>query len=109
MESNLKGESNGFTRRGMIRNVAGALAVNAALPPARAAESEGSMKITEVKTFVVGNPWKNWVFVKVDTDAGLVGWGEATAGLETKPPEAQVHELERFVIGEDPIHPERLW
>jgi galactonate dehydratase len=67
------------------------------------------MKITEVKTFVVGNPWKNWVFVKVDTDAGLVGWGEATAGLETKPPEAQVHELERFVIGEDPIHPERLW
>jgi galactonate dehydratase len=109
MESNLKGESNGFTRRGMMRNVAGALAVNGGLPLARAAETEGRMKITEVKTFVVGNPWKNWVFVKVDTDAGLVGWGEATAGLETKPPEAQVHELERFVIGEDPIHPERLW
>lgn len=109
MESNFKGESNGFTRRGMLRNVAGALAVNAALPFARAAENEGNMKITGVKTFVVGNPWKNWVFVKVDTDAGLVGWGEATGGLETKPPEAQVHELERFVIGEDPIHPERLW
>src|ERR1039458_4200437 len=99
MESNLKGESNGFTRRGMMRNVAGALAVNAALPPARAAESEGNMKITGVKTFVVGNPWKNWVFVKVDTDAGLVGWGEATAGLGTKPPEAQGSELERLVIG----------
>src|ERR1039458_9465128 len=102
MESNLKGESNGFTRRGMMRNVAGALAVNGVLPLARAAENEGSMKITAVNTFVVGNPWKNWVFVKVDTDAGLVGWGEATGGLETKAPEAQIHELDRFVIGEDP-------
>jgi galactonate dehydratase len=58
---------------------------------------------------VVGNPWKNWVFLKVSTDAGLVGWGEATGGLETKPLEAQVRELDRFVIGENPLHPERLW
>lgn len=26
------------------------------------------MKISEIKTFIVGNPWKNWVCVKVDTD-----------------------------------------
>ena len=109
MQSDLKVESNGFTRRGIMQSVAGALAVNGVLPLARAAQSEGHMKITEIKTFVVGNPWKNWVFVKVLTDAGLVGWGEATGGLETKPLEAQVHELERFAIGEDPIHPERLW
>ena len=25
------------------------------------------MKITRLETFVVGNPWKNWVFVKVHT------------------------------------------
>jgi galactonate dehydratase len=67
------------------------------------------MKITEIKTFVVGNPWKNWVFVKVLTDEGLTGIGEATGGLSTKPGEAQVHELERFVIGQDPLQPERLW
>jgi galactonate dehydratase len=36
------------------------------------------MKITEVKTFVVGNPWKNWIFVKVYTDEGLTGLGEAS-------------------------------
>jgi len=67
------------------------------------------MKITEIKTFVVGNPWKNWVFVKVYTDEGLTGVGEATGGLSAKPGEAQVHELGRFVIGEDPRHPERVW
>jgi galactonate dehydratase len=67
------------------------------------------MKITELKTFIVGNPWKNWVFVKVYTDEGVTGIGEATSGLSAKPGEAQVHELERFVIGEDPLQPERLW
>ena len=51
------------------------------------------MKITEVKTFVVGNPWKNWVFVRVHTDEGLTGLGEATGGLSAKPNEVAVHEL----------------
>src|SRR5512141_285164 len=67
------------------------------------------MKITELKTYIVGNPWKNWVFVKVFTDEGLTGVGEATGGLSARPGEEQVHELERFVIGEDPLQPERLW
>ena len=67
------------------------------------------MKITDVKTFVVGNPWKNWIFVKVYTDDGLTGLGEATGGLATKPNVGDVEELARFVIGEDPRHPDRLW
>jgi len=67
------------------------------------------MKIIDLQTYVVGNPWKNWVFVKVLTDEGLTGIGEATGGLSTKPGEAQVHELARFVIGEDPMQPARLW
>lgn len=67
------------------------------------------MKITEVKTFVVGNPWKNWVFVRVHTDEGLTGIGEATGGLSAKPNEVAIHEIARFVLGEDPLQPERLW
>lgn len=67
------------------------------------------MKITAVKTFIVGNPWKNWLFVKVYTDEGLVGLGEATGGLATKPNLGDVEELTRFVVGEDPRHPTRLW
>lgn len=49
------------------------------------------------------------MFVKVYTNDGLTGVGEATGGLSAKPGEAQVHELERFAIGEDPLQPERLW
>jgi galactonate dehydratase len=67
------------------------------------------MKITDMKTFVVGNPWKNWIFVKLMTDEGLTGLGEATGGLETKPNLGDVEELARFVVGEDPRHPDRLW
>jgi galactonate dehydratase len=67
------------------------------------------MRITDLKTFVVGNPWKNWVFVKLYTDEGLVGLGEATGGLATKPNLGDVEELRRHVIGEEPRHPERLW
>jgi L-alanine-DL-glutamate epimerase-like enolase superfamily enzyme len=67
------------------------------------------MKITDLKTFVVGNPWKNWVFVKLETDEGLTGLGEATGGLATKPVVGDIEELVRHVIGADPRHPERLW
>ena len=51
------------------------------------------MKITEVKTCIVGNPWKNWLFVKVYTDAGIVGLGEATGGLATKPNLGDVEDI----------------
>ena len=67
------------------------------------------MKITDIKTFIVGNPWKNWVFVKVETDDGLTGIGEATQGLTTKPGVAHIEEIKHLVIGEDPTQPERLW
>jgi hypothetical protein len=40
----------------MMQSVAGALAVNEFLPLAGAAGNVGNMKITELKTFVVGNP-----------------------------------------------------
>jgi len=67
------------------------------------------MKITDLRTFVVGNPWKNWVFVKLYTDEEFTGLGEATQGLSTKPAVGDVEELVRHVIGDDPLQPERLW
>jgi len=67
------------------------------------------MKITDVRTVVVGNPWKNWIFVLVDTDEGITGLGEATGGLASKPNLWDVEELKRHVVGEDPRHPDRLW
>ncbi len=61
------------------------------------------MKITDVKTYIVGNPWKNWVFTRVDTDEGLHGIGEATLNGFAKTVEAAIHELKSFVIGQDPF------
>ncbi len=67
------------------------------------------MKITDARTTVVGNPWKNWVFVQLFTDEGLVGVGEATGGLSTKPNEAAVHELKPLFLGRDPRDVGAVW
>lgn len=67
------------------------------------------MKITALRTVVVGNPWKNWLFVVLETDEGLRGLGEGTLGLSTKPVEAALHEVSRFVVGEDPLRIPALW
>ncbi len=61
------------------------------------------MKITDVTTYIVGNPWKNWVFTRVDTDEGVHGIGEATLNGFAKTVETAIQELKRFVIGEDPF------
>lgn len=67
------------------------------------------MKITQIKTYVVGNPWKNWIFIKLYTDEGVTGVGEATGGLQTKPIEAAVQKLSSLVIGKDPTKINLLW
>jgi galactonate dehydratase len=60
------------------------------------------MKITDMKIFVVGNPWKNWVFLKIYTDDGVTGLGEATGGLTTKPAVGLLEELKHLIVGHDP-------
>ena len=60
------------------------------------------MKIADVRTVVVGNPWKNWIFVVVETDEGMVGVGEATGGSETQPRVAAIEEIKHLVIGMNP-------
>jgi galactonate dehydratase len=65
------------------------------------------MKITNVTTYIAGNSWKNWVFTRVDTDEGVHGIGEATVNGFGKAAEAAIHEIKRFVIGEDPFDVEK--
>lgn len=66
------------------------------------------MKIVDVETVTVGNPWKNWLFVRVVTDEGLTGLGEATLNAFSRTTEAAVHELKRWLIGMDPFDTEAL-
>lgn len=60
------------------------------------------MKIVQVETYLVGAGWKNWLFVRVVTDEGLYGTGEATLNGFGRTCEAAVHELEELVVGADP-------
>ena len=60
------------------------------------------MKITGLKTFVANASRTNFVFVKLYTDAGIDGVGEATLEWRTKTVLAAVEELERFIVGQDP-------
>jgi galactonate dehydratase len=60
------------------------------------------MRIANIETFTVGAGWKNWLFVKVNTDEGLHGIGEGTLNGFIRTTEAGVRELEHLVIGEDP-------
>jgi galactonate dehydratase len=59
------------------------------------------MRISDIKTYLVGNPWKNWLFVRVETDEGVVGIGEGTLGHLSRTVEAAVRELKPLVIGFD--------
>lgn len=60
------------------------------------------MKITGIETFAVGAGWKNWLFVRVATDAGIHGIGEGTLNGFIRTTEAGIRELEHLVVGEDP-------
>ena len=66
------------------------------------------MKIVSVNTHIVGNPWKNWVFVTVETDDGLIGIGEGTVNYFGKTTEQTVRELAPHVMGMDPFQSEMI-
>ena len=66
------------------------------------------MKITGLKTFVANASRTNFVFVKLYTDAGIDGVGEATLEWRTKTVVAAVEEQERFIVGKDPFQVEHL-
>ncbi|MVQ38709.1 mandelate racemase/muconate lactonizing enzyme family protein [Paenibacillus sp. MAH-34] len=59
------------------------------------------MIITNVETFIVGNSWKNWLFVKLHTKEGIYGIGEGTLNGFAKTVEAAIHELKHLYIGMD--------
>ncbi len=67
------------------------------------------MQVTDVRTTVVGTPWRDLVFVELATDTGLVGVGEVRPVNKTDSFVAVVDELaSRYVVGADPFDTERL-
>lgn len=64
------------------------------------------MKITRMTTYTVP---PRWLFLKVETDEGIVGWGEPVLEGRAHTVAAMVDELSDYLIGQDPRDIERLW
>ncbi|MDZ5696572.1 galactonate dehydratase [Chelativorans sp. M5D2P16] len=64
------------------------------------------MKITRLETFRVP---PRWLFLKIDTDAGISGWGEPILEGRAGTLEALVNELSEMLIGHDPRRINDAW
>ncbi len=67
------------------------------------------MKITRIETFLVNPDHRNLVFVKVHTDEGLHGIGEAYSAGHDDATAAVIHDFETWLVGRDPRDIEQLW
>lgn len=66
------------------------------------------MKITDVKIYTLDAYRTNWAFIKVETDEGLYGWGEASLGTNENALEGMVEDLKRLVVGRNPLEIEKM-
>lgn len=64
------------------------------------------MKITKLTTFLVP---PRWCFLRIDTDAGISGWGEPVVEGRAHTVAAAVDELSDYLIGKDPRNIEDHW
>ncbi len=67
------------------------------------------MKVTDVKTFVVDCFRTNFVFVKVYTDSGIDGVGEATLEYKEKALLGAVEHIKEYLVGQNPLDIEKHW
>jgi galactonate dehydratase len=67
------------------------------------------VRITSVDTFVMGVPGRNWIFVKIGTDEGIHGWGEATMEWHEGAVVEGIKRVTPLLLGQDPTRIERIW
>ena len=62
------------------------------------------MKITKITTYIVP---PRWLFLKIETDEGIFGWGEPVIEGRAHTVAAAVDELSDYLIGQDPLQIEK--
>ena len=84
------------------------------------------MKITDVRSYVIEADWDNkpggdsprdvvrrqFIFVRVDTDEGIMGWGEVTnypGFVGNRVVGRYVQEIREVLVGRDPTEIEAIW
>jgi galactonate dehydratase len=96
-----------MNRREALATTAGGLAAAAVSavddPPVN---PRGRLKITKLETFLVQ---PRWLFLKVHTDAGIVGLGEPVVEGRAETVAAAVKEVESYLVGKDPRQVAHHW
>jgi galactonate dehydratase len=64
------------------------------------------MKIRSYELFQVP---PRWLFLKIETDEGIIGWGEPVIEGKAATVKTAVDELMEYLIGKDPMHIEDHW
>ncbi len=64
------------------------------------------MHISRIETFLVP---PRWLFVRVETDSGIVGWGEPVVEGRSETVRTAVEQLSELLIGADPLRIEDAW
>ena len=64
------------------------------------------MKITRLTTYAVP---PRWLFLKIETDEGLIGWGEPVVEGRAYTVATAVNELSDYLVGKDPLQIEKHW
>ncbi|MFA0839101.1 galactonate dehydratase [Streptomyces rochei] len=64
------------------------------------------MRIVKVRTFHVR---PRWLFVAVETDKGVIGWGEAVVEGQARVVERMIGDLAEYLAGRDPRRIEHHW
>ena len=71
------------------------------------------MRITKLATKLIGLGFRNCIVVEIHTDEGLVGFGETVLKRRSKTVEQNIHELGRYLVGQDPMriedHHEKMY
>lgn len=64
------------------------------------------MKIKKIYTYLIP---PRWVFLKIETDEGIVGWGEPVVEGKAETVIAAVNELSNQIIDKNPLNIESIW
>ncbi|HWI29904.1 MAG TPA: galactonate dehydratase [Microbacterium sp.] len=64
------------------------------------------MQIARIETFLIP---PRWLFVRVETDTGVVGWGEPVVEGRAETVRTAVEQLSELLIGQDPLRIQDHW
>jgi galactonate dehydratase len=85
------------------------LSLQAATQNAPAVTGKAALKITDIQPTLVGLPGRNLCFVKVLTDQGIYGWGEAYSVGPDEATLATIRDFKSWLVGQDARNVEYLW